>query len=123
MNVLLDTQVVLWWLADDAKLTDTHRSIIADTSNVCSISAASIWEISIKSALGKLQVPKFYEDTLREQGFIELEITWKHGKAVQELPLIHRDPFDRLLVAQAIVEGFGLLSVDERIREYAVEVL
>jgi PIN domain nuclease of toxin-antitoxin system len=68
-------------------------------------------------------VPKFYEDTLREQGFIELEITWKHGKAVQELPLIHRDPFDRLLVAQAIVEGFGLLSVDERIREYAVEVL
>jgi PIN domain nuclease of toxin-antitoxin system len=123
MNGLLDTQVVLWWLADDPKLPRLYRDAIADGRSVCYVSAASIWEISIKAALGKVVVPEGYMAQLQKQGFVELAITWEHSRAMQALPLIHRDPFDRLLVAQAMVDKLILLSADKHVRKYDVKVL
>lgn len=123
MNGLLDTQVVLWWLADDPKLPRLYRDAIADGRSVCYVSAASIWEISIKAALGKVVVPESYLAQLQKQGFVELAITWEHSRAIQALPLIHRDPFDRLLVAQAMVDKLILLSADKHVRKYDVKVL
>lgn len=122
MNALVDTHVVLWWLNNDEKLTESHRKIITSDDSVCYVSAATIWEISIKQMLGKLTVPPGYLDELTREGFIELAISWEHARAVLSLPPIHRDPFDRLLVAQAQAEALTLLCVDENIRKYDVSV-
>ena len=123
MDLLLDTHAVIWWLADDAKLTARQRSAIQDKRNTCFISAATVWEISIKAAIGKLAIEGDYMKQLRSEGFIELPIRWAHARAVQELPLHHRDPFDRLLVAQAALEGMSLVSSDEFVAKYDVRVV
>ena len=123
MNILLDTHIILWWLNDDESLKAEHRSLISNTDNLCYISAASIWEISIKSALGKLIIPSNYIKILKKEGFQELTIAWKHSEAVTELQTIHRDPFDRILIAQAQVEKFTLVTEDETIKKYNVRVI
>jgi PIN domain nuclease of toxin-antitoxin system len=123
VQLLLDTHVLLWWLNDDPSLTEEHKRLIQDKRNACYVSAATVWEISIKSGLGKLRIAKEYLDVLRSQGFLELPVSWAHTSAVQQLPEHHRDPFDRLLVAQAAAEGMVLLSVDPLIRKYQVNVL
>ena len=123
MRILLDTHVLLWWLANDPSLTEEHRRIIQDKRNSCYVSAATVWEISIKSGIGKLEVAAEYLEVVRSQGFLELPVSWAHTKAVQQLPEHHRDPFDRLLVAQASTEGMALLSVDPFIKKYEVTVL
>ncbi len=120
MKYLLDTHVLLWWLADDAALTPEHRRIIGQKRNACFISAASVWEISIKTGLGKLTVPEEYLATARSQGFLELPISCVHAGGVRQLPDYHKDPFDRLLISQAFSEGLTLLTVDENIRKYQV---
>jgi len=122
MNVLLDTHIILWWLNDDLNLIDTHREIISDINNLCYISAATIWEISIKSKLGKLKIDANYIDEIRKDGFLELPINWIYSNHVKKLPLLHTDPFDRLLIAQAQMENLTLLTVDNNIKKYKIKV-
>lgn len=123
MNILLDTHILLWWLADDPKLSSGHRSIIANPDNLCYVSSVSIWEISIKSSIGKLTIEDNYIDELVAEGFLELPVTWRHCDRVRQLPDIHQDPFDRLLIAQAGIEQLSLLSVDEQIKKYEIPVI
>ena len=123
MNVLLDTRLILWWLNDDEKLIAEHRNIITTVENICFISAASIWEISIKQKLGKLQIPANYIEELKKEGFQELPVSWDHCSLVSVLPLIHRDPFDRLLIAQSKLENLTLISADEMIKQYDISVI
>ncbi len=120
MRLLLDTPVVLWWLADAPQLTPDHRALISDTRHVCFVSAATVWEISIKRGLGKLQIDEGYLVVLRSQGFLELAVSWEHCHRVNDLPALHRDPFDRLLIAQAQSDGLTLLSVDPEVLKYDV---
>jgi PIN domain nuclease of toxin-antitoxin system len=111
VRILLDTHLLLWALADPARLPSTARRLI-DQSEVF-VSAASIWEISIKAALGKLTAdPREVVASLGPAGFLPLAITEEHAARVAGLPPIHRDPFDRLLVVQAIVEPMRLLTTD-----------
>ena len=123
MKLLLDTHGVIWWLADDPNLTEQQRKAIQDRRNTCFVSAATVWEISIKKALGKLSIDPGYLDQLRSEGFVELPVSWKHAQAVHNLPPHHRDPFDRLLVAQARMEGMCLVSGDDIIRKCDLTVI
>jgi PIN domain nuclease of toxin-antitoxin system len=120
MNLLVDTHVLLWWLGDSPELPAVARELLIDNANIVHVSVASIWEISIKKSTGKLKIPDAYQDTIASQGFVELPMTWTHARAAGELPPIHRDPFDRMLIAQAIVERLSLLTVDTDVRKYAV---
>ena len=123
MNLLLDTYIVLWWLADDAALSESLRNHIGDTTNLVFVSAATVWEVSIKAALGKLDVDESWTDALSVDAIQPLPIRWNHAVRVRDLEMIHRDPFDRLLVAQAIEEQLTLVTADERIPAYPVRCL
>jgi PIN domain nuclease of toxin-antitoxin system len=122
MNLLLDTQVLLWWLADDRRLRDPARGAIADGANLVAVSAASAWEVAIKAALGKLDAPTDLRDALTESGFEELPISVDHALRAGALPPHHADPFDRMLVAQAAAEALVLVTADERLAAYDVEI-
>jgi PIN domain nuclease of toxin-antitoxin system len=104
MNLLLDTHVVIWWLTDDPNLSDEIKSALDHEPDVY-LSSATIWEVAIKKANGKLTEPTDLPERIRNSGFRELPITSEHAIVAGRLPLIHRDPFDRLLVAQARCEG------------------
>jgi PIN domain nuclease of toxin-antitoxin system len=119
---LLDTHALLWWLADDG-LTDQAKDAIADPANLVMVSAASAWEISIKKALGKLTSPDDIERQIDEGGFTPLAISVMHGLAASQLPRHHDDPFDRMLIAQAIAEGLTVVTHDKRFSEYGVPTL
>lgn len=123
MNLLLDTHVLLWWLDDNPALSGEARSVIADGRNLVFISAAVVWEIRIKQAVGKLEIPENFDKVLDEQPFQELPITIEHAHAIAELPDHHRDPFDRMLVAQAKVEGFSLVTRDKHLRNYKIQLI
>lgn len=123
MNVLLDTHIVLWWLDDDDRLGKGHRDVLKDKNHLCFVSAASIWEISIKMGLGKIEMPAHYLTVLKKQGFHELPVTWQHTHHVSSLPAYHKDPFDRLLIAQAQVESLVLLTVDDMVKSYPIQTL
>ena len=123
MNLLLDTHVVLWWLGDSPDLSTPARQAIVDTTNVCFVSAATLWEIEIKRALGKLSIPESYNEVLSRQGFRELPMSWAHTSALRPLPAIHRDPFDRILIAQAMTDDLIIVTTDETIRACDVRVL
>jgi PIN domain nuclease of toxin-antitoxin system len=123
MNLLLDTHVLLWWLDDHPGLRDKARVAISDGRNVVFVSAAVIWEIRIKNALGKLQIPSDFKAVLDRQSFDMLDITADHVHAVGDLPVHHRDPFDRMLVAQARVEGLTLVTRDHHLRKYDIPLL
>lgn len=119
MRLLLDTHVLLWWLADDRKLTKNARSIIANTDNDVLVSAASLWEISIKATLGRLEIElDDLEPAIARSGFRSVPISFRHALTAGRLPAIHRDPFDRMLVAQASVEELRLLSHDRVFLRY-----
>lgn len=118
MRLLLDTHVLLWWLADAPQLGADHRALIHDGQNDVFVSAVSVAEISIKASLGKLDAPQNVAEAIIESGFTELDFTVAHGETLRSLPWHHRDPFDRMLVAQALVEGLTLLTLDSRVREY-----
>ncbi|WP_419817625.1 type II toxin-antitoxin system VapC family toxin [Glaciibacter flavus] len=120
MRVLLDTHVLLWWLADHPSLADAHRQIIRNPDNEVLVSAVTIAEISIKASLGKLDAPGDLLDTLNAGGFSSLAFTGTHGALLRDLPWHHRDPFDRMLIAQASVEGIPLLSSDRQLAAYDV---
>ncbi|MDD5306248.1 MAG: type II toxin-antitoxin system VapC family toxin [Deltaproteobacteria bacterium] len=123
MNLLLDTHVLLWWLEDNPTLSPKARDAVAEGRNMVFVSAASIWEIRIKQALRKLRLPRNFREVLDSQPFRALPVTWEHAHAVHELPDHHRDPFDRMLVAQAKVERLAIVTRDERIKKYAVTVI
>jgi PIN domain nuclease of toxin-antitoxin system len=122
MTLLLDTHVLLWWLADHRELSKRVRADIAAAPRVY-VSAVSIWEIVVKQAVGKLQAPNELVATTLASGFEPLPVTLEHAERVAELPRHHADPFDRMLVAQALVERLTIVSRDERISAYEVSVL
>lgn len=122
MRLLLDTQVLIWILVDDRRLRPPIREAIA-TADVVHISAASIWEISIKRAQGRLSVPDDLLDRVRASAIEPLAVTMEHGWLAGGLPMHHTDPFDRAIVAQAISEGLTIVTSDRRIREYGIPVL
>lgn len=123
MKLLLDTHAALWWLADDARVgKDAERELSDDTNRVL-LSAAVVWEVAIKRSLGKLQAPPDLAATLVGAGAQPLPITLDHAAAVESLPWHHRDPFDRMLVAQALIEGSAIVSQDYELREYGVTLI
>ena len=120
MTYLLDTHVLLWWLDDPALLSDAARRAIGDGKNTIYVSAAVAWEIAIKQALGKLQAPDNLEEVMAANRFLPLPVTVAHALGVRTLPLHHRDPFDRMLLSQALQEGFTLISRDPHVARYGV---
>ena len=123
MRLLLDTHTYLWWLARDTRLSDEASTAIADGASPVLISAATIWEAGIKSAAGRLRVRGDLVEHIRLSGFSSLAITVEHASAAAGLPLLHRDPFDRMLVAQALAENLTLVTRDERLSRYGISVL
>jgi PIN domain nuclease of toxin-antitoxin system len=120
MTLLLDTHVFLWWLDNPQLLSKPARKAIGDGKNTIYVSAAVAWEISIKKALGKLDAPDDVEGAMAANRFLPLPVTIPHALAVRSLPDVHRDPFDRLLIAQAKHEGFKLVSRDSNVPRYGV---
>jgi PIN domain nuclease of toxin-antitoxin system len=123
MNLLLDTHALLWWLADADELGSGARSAIRNPDSVVYFSAVNVWEIVIKKSLGKLTVPDEFRTVLEEQPFERLPMTVEHAFKVAELPAHHRDPFDRLLIAQCLVEGLTIVTHDGDIAKYDVPIL
>ena len=123
MILLLDAHAVLWWLADDPDLDPVARSAIADPTNDVLVSAATILEIAIKQALGKLAAPAGLVAAVEEAGFDVLPITGRDAESAGTLKAHHRDPFDRMLVAQADRVGAVVVSRDRAFRAYGAEVL
>ncbi|MBW1720431.1 MAG: type II toxin-antitoxin system VapC family toxin [Deltaproteobacteria bacterium] len=123
MNLLLDTHVLLWWLDDNPLLSSKAKKAISDWNNIVFVSAVVIWEIRIKQALGKLIIPSNFRKVLSRQPFEMLDITVDHADAIKDLPFHHRDPFDRLLIAQAKVERLTLVTHDLHLKKYKVPIL
>lgn len=122
-TVLLDTHVLLWWLADHPRLTPSMRAVIAEPTSTVLVSAATAWEMSIKAAFGKLDTPGDLPAELARQGFDELPVTVADGIAAGRLPRHHDDPFDRMLVAQAQRLDVALVSADGKLAPYDVRLL
>jgi PIN domain nuclease of toxin-antitoxin system len=123
MNLLLDTCVLLWWLGADPTLSPKANSAIAEGNNLVLISAAVIWEIRIKQSLGKLEIPSNFRQVLDRQPFEMLSINAEHAHAVGVLPPLHRDPFDRMLIAQAKVERLTIVTRDTILEQYNVPII
>ena len=126
-RLLLDTHTFLWWVNDAPELTAAARRAIADANNVCYLSLSSCWEMAIKSSLGKLRlarpVERFVTEQITANGFTLLNIELRHMAKIEKLPFHHRDPFDRLLIAQAMTEKLTIVSADSVFADYGVKVL
>lgn len=121
---LLDTDVFLWWILNDSRLGRITSTIISDPNNEVYVSAASLWEMSIKEKLGKLKLPDVSMSGIVEsEGFLPLSISLIHGEAAGSLPVYHKNPFDRMLVAQAQTEGLTVITKDEFIPKYNVQTV
>ncbi len=127
MRALLDTHAFLWWNLNDPQLSETVRDFISNGRNEIFLSAASAWEIAIKYAKGRLELPetpnKYVVGRLNKHHFVPLPIQISHTLQVYNLPAIHNDPFDRLLIVQSQMEGLPLLTADREIARYRVEVI
>jgi PIN domain nuclease of toxin-antitoxin system len=122
VSLLLDTHVVLWWLTDDPTLADDIKDRLDREPDV-HVSAATIWEVAIKQAIGKLPEPAGLPERIRDSGFTPLPISSEHAIIAGRLPMIHRDPFDRMLVAQAQCEDLTLVTRDPNCQKYEIAVL
>lgn len=123
MRLLLDTHVLLWWLANDTALGGEARARISKPDSDVYVSAATVWEISIKRALGKLEAPPELLHQIESNRFEPLSMTVYHARTANALPQHHDDPFDRMLVAQAMLEQLTLLTRDPRMDPYGVDIL
>ena len=123
MRLLLDTHILLWWLADNPSLGDQARELISDPENAVFISSVTLWEIWLKESLGKLQLPSDFEEKLAAESFESLPLLAAHAREVAFLPWHHRDPFDRMLIAQARVSKLTLVTADEIAGDYGDFVL
>jgi PIN domain nuclease of toxin-antitoxin system len=121
-RVLVDTHVLLWWLADDPSLSPLARETIADPATTLLVSTGSVWEIALKRALGKLTAPDELLDAIAAAGFTSLPVAAAHAWEVRNLPFHHRDPFDRLLIAQALVERLPVVTADPGFGAYGVAI-
>jgi len=120
---LVDTHILIWWLYDLPQLEGRHREIIEDPDNALFVSVASFWEIEIKRSLGKLVIDDGYQEAARDGGIALLPILAEHTLTLRKLPDYHNDPFDRMLVAQAICERMGLISADHSMKHYPVTLV
>lgn len=124
MRLLVDSHVLLWWFEEEvARLSPSVANALADGSNELFVSAASIWELSIKQSIGKLTISVDLDEHAAAQGFLPLPVTGQHAAAVRTLPLHHKDPFDRLLIAQARIEGLTLVTADRALSAYDVPIM
>lgn len=123
MGYLLDTHSLLWALGEPDALSNRARAAIGDTGSIVQVSTASLWECAIKASIGKLELPEEFFDAVTMAGFEELQIRIPHLQVYVALPMHHRDPFDRMLVAQATAGSLTLISNDSKIAEYDVDVL
>lgn len=123
MNLLLDTHVLIWVFSQDPRLSQAATELIRDGRNLVFVSAATAWEIAIKKALGKLRVPGNYQEGLRRYRFTPLDITTEHALAVEQLPPHHKDPFDRMLIAQAQIERLTLVTHDPNMEAYGIPII
>jgi PIN domain nuclease of toxin-antitoxin system len=122
VSLLLDTHVLLWWL-DGSRLSRGTVDRIADPSELVAVSAASLWEAAIKVALGKLEMPGPLSAAVVDSGFEPVPITFDHAERAGALPPHHRDPFDRMLIAQALIEGLTIVTHDPAFDPYGVHLL
>ena len=127
MNLLLDTHALLWFALDDPQLSSTAQSLIVDPANIKSVSPASYWELAIKISLGKykLTVPfdQFMDSAIHKNGFRIVPLDVRHANFLVALPFHHRDPFDRMIIAQAIVDGMLIVSNDPALDAYPIKRL
>jgi len=126
MDILLDTHAVIWFLKGNEKMPKSTRGIVCSPENRKYVSIASMWEVAIKLSSGKLKLDNDingFIETIEDNGFLLLDISPDHVKTIAELPFIHRDPFDRMLVAQAIAEDMMIMTVDENIAKYDINVI
>lgn len=126
-RLLLDTHTFLWWINDAPELSETARTAISNVGNECFLSVASCWEMAIKASLGKLSLSKpidrFVLDQITENGFMILNIELRHAAKVESLPFHHRDPFDRLLIGQALSDRLTTVTADNMFARYGVKVI
>lgn len=127
MKLLLDTHVFLWLIADDSRLSTTASRLILSSDNELCLSTASVWEIFLKTQIGKLPIPKpvgaFLRTQLAENAISTLPLTLGHVLSLESIPMHHRDPFDRILIAQALTESIPILTADRQFGRYEVETI
>ena len=123
MKLLLDTHILLWWLTQDRKLSQTETAIITDPDNLIFVSAATAWEIAVKKMIGKLSAPDDLSAALAANDFFELPISIEHTQKLYQLPLHHHDPFDRMLIVQAMSEDLTLMTRDAKIALYGIKII
>lgn len=123
MRLLLDTHAALWFFDDPSPLSREARAAIEDRANPTYLSAASVWEWALKRSRGKVSMTTEMSEAATRAGFAELPVTWAHGDAAAALPRLHGDPFDRMLVAQAVVEELVLVTSDPLVQQYDVATM
>ncbi len=123
MKLLLDTHTLIWWLANNPTLSQAAKKAISNPDNLVFISAASAWEMAIKKSLGKLDAPDDLEIQIDNHNFQPLPIKIAHGLAVEKLPHHHNDPFDRIIIAQAICESMTVITRDKKFSSYNISIL
>ena len=123
MQLLLDTHALIWWLSNDPTLSVKAKDAIANPDNIVFVSAASAWEISIKKSLGKLQAPNDLNAQIKKKKFTPISISIDHALTVEQLPLHHQDPFDRILIAQAAYEKLTIITRDRKFNAYEVNTI
>jgi len=120
---LIDSHVMLWWLENDRKLSKIHKRIISEPTNEIMVSIASLFELHIKANLKKIELANNLEEQLEVEKFTIFHISFSHLNALKQLPLHHRDPFDRMIISQAIADKIPVISYDEWFKAYDVELL
>ena len=123
LRLLLDSHVLLWMITRERRIREAAITAILDPGNQVFVSAASVWEIEIKRATGRLQAPDNLIEFINNSGFFELPVTFRHGDLAARLPMHHRDIFDRMLIAQAQAEGLTLVTDDSQIARYTVPIM
>jgi PIN domain nuclease of toxin-antitoxin system len=123
MKLLLDTHVLIWALSTPERIKPKVQDLLTNVDNIVLVSVASLWELQIKKSLNKISLPNDFIPQLQENGFDLLDINYKHILTLFELPLIHRDPFDRMLIAQTIYEDLSLITSDSEIIKYDVQII